>query len=157
MNIRRFIPSDTPHLCAIYYHCIHRVNYTDYTTQELNAWAPESCIDPVNYPKDTQRWNRIQPFVVINNHIPVGFAELESDGHINCFFVHHEYQGQGIGSLLMRACIHEAHQQGYDQIITEVSITAKSFFQYKGFNCVRPILCDIGPMKMKYYEMTYTL
>ncbi|MHB1949598.1 MAG: GNAT family N-acetyltransferase [Gammaproteobacteria bacterium] len=32
----------------------------------------------------------------------VGFAELEDNGHIDCFYCHHEYQGCGVGSALMR-------------------------------------------------------
>ncbi|MBN9230901.1 MAG: GNAT family N-acetyltransferase [Legionella sp.] len=31
----------------------------------------------------------------------VGFTEFESNGHIDYFYVHHEYLGCGIGSSIM--------------------------------------------------------
>lgn len=157
MVLRRYKETDTKQLYDIYYNTIHNVNKADYTEKELEAWAPSNSYDEAKHKKDTIRWNKINPFVVEENSIILGFAELEEKGHINCFFVHHEHQGKGVGKKLINACIDEAKKLGYKKILTEVSITAKAFFVSKGFVITEPILCDISGMKMKYYQMEYDL
>lgn len=153
MISRRFKEEDTKKLCDIYYNTIHNVNKGDYTEEELEAWAPSISYNEESYKKDMERWNKINPFIVADNDIPIGFAELEDGGHINCFFVHHDYQGRGVGSMLINACINEAVKLNYQKLVAEVSITAKSFFIKKGFKNIKPILCDISGMKMQYYLM----
>lgn len=157
MILRRFKETDTKQLCDIYYNTIHQVNQTDYTKEELEAWAPSNSYNESTYKKDTLRWNKINPFIIEENGLLLGFAELEEKSHINCFFVHHEHQGRGIGTMLIDACIDEARKLECKKIITEVSITAKPFFLRKGFVITEPILCDINGMKMKYYQMEYYL
>lgn len=153
MILRRFKEEDTKQLCDIYYDTIHNVNKNDYTEEELEAWAPSNSYNEESYKKDTERWNKINPFVVVDNDIAVGFAELEDNGHINCFFVHHEYQGRGVGSMLLDACMEEAVKLKYKKIVAEVSITAKTFFQRKGFRVIKPIVCEISGLKMNYFLM----
>lgn len=157
MILRRYNVSDTKQLCDIYYNTVHQVNKIDYTEEELEAWAPSNSYNEESYKKDTERWKRINPFVVEENGMVLGFAELEEEGHINLFFVHHEHQGRGVGTLLLNACIDEAKKLRYEKIITEVSITAKPFFLSKGFKVTAPTLCDISGMQMKYYIMQYKL
>ena len=153
MEIRRYREADTVQLCDIYYNAIHNVNSADYTPQELEAWAPSGAYNEESYAKDTARWNRIMPFVVSEGDAALGFAELEEGGHINCFFVHHEHQGKGVGRMLISACEREAKRIGYTKMFAEVSITARAFFERVGFRVVKPVLCDISGLMMKYYDM----
>ena len=153
MEIRRFRETDTAQLCDIYYNAIHNVNSANYTADELEAWAPSNSYNVESYAKDTARWSEIMPFVATQGSTALGFAELEEAGHINCFFVHHEHQGRGAGKMLLEACEDEAKRLGYDKIFAEVSITAKPFFVKMGYRVVRPVLCDIKGMMMKYYDM----
>jgi hypothetical protein len=55
------------------------------------------------------------------------------------------------------ACVGEPRKLGYEKIIAEVSITAKPFFEKMGFKEVKPVLCDIKGMMMKYYDMVMEL
>ena len=153
MDIRKYIENDTVELCDLYYNTIHLVNKADYTQDELEAWAPSNSYDEASYKKDIKRWNAIKPFIAVKDNVIVGFAELEEGGHINCFFVHHEYQGQGVGTQLLDACIQEARERGYGKIFAEVSITSRPFCEKRGFTNAGPILCDIQKMKMKFYNM----
>lgn len=153
MELRRYRIEDTEGLQYIYYNTIHNVNKRDYTPEELEAWAPSGPYTGEKKQKDILRFTKINPFVVAENDVPLGFAELEEKGHINCFFVHHEHGGRGIGSMLLNACEQEAKRMGYTRMFAEVSITAKPFFIKKGFRVVKPILCDIQGLNMKYYDM----
>lgn len=67
----------------------------------------------------------------------VGFAEFETNGHIDCFYVHHDFQRVGIGSSLMSAIENDARTNKISRIFAEVSITAKPFFQRNGFVVIK--------------------
>jgi putative acetyltransferase len=69
---------------------------------------------------------------VINDKI-VGFAEFEGNGHIDCFYCHHEYQGCGVGSALIKEIENRAIKSKINKIFAEVSITEKPFFESKCF------------------------
>ena len=153
MQLRRFKQQDMDGLQYIYYNTIHSINSADYTPEELEAWAPSGEYTEERRQKDIERFTRINPFIVTEGGTPLGFAELEEKGYINCFFVHPEHQGRGIGSMLLQACEDEAKRLGYTRMYAEVSITAKPFFLRQGFRVIKPQLCDIRGMMMKYYEM----
>lgn len=153
MELRRYKEEDTAALADIYHNTIHNVNKQDYTPEELEAWASSEPYTEEKKQKDIDRFKRINPFVVVEGNSPLGFAELEEKGHINCFFVHHEHNGKGVGKMLLSACEQEAKKLGYSRLFAEVSITARPFFSKQGFRVIKPLLCDIKGLKMKYYEM----
>jgi len=133
MIIRQYNLSDTKPIMKLFYDTIHEINICDYTQEQVNAWAPESM--------DYDVWhNRLQaklPYIAENNGEIVGFGELEPDGHIDCFYCHSKYQSKGIGSKLLTHIENLAKFRGIKRLYTEASITAKPFFENKGFSVVR--------------------
>lgn len=121
---------DAPFLAAIYFNTIHSINAKDYLPKQLDAWAPRSSLEPEGW---MRKWQRIPPIVATINDIIVGFAEFEDNGHIDCFYCHHEYQGCGVGSALMKEVEDRAKNSKINKIFAEVSITAKPFFEARGF------------------------
>ena len=67
----------------------------------------------------------------------MGFAEFEPNGHIDCFYVHHEFQGSGIGSALIHEIEKEAVYKSISRVYAEVSITARPFFEAKEFQVTK--------------------
>ena len=153
MLIRRYKIQDTDALNSIYHDTIHNVNKQDYTPEELEAWAPSGPYTEEKRNKDIERFKRINPFVAVEGTQPIGFAELEDEGYINCFFVRQDSIGKGVGKALLGACIAEAEQLGYRRVFAGVSITARPFFLKQGFRVVKPVLEDIRGIEMKFYEM----
>ncbi|WP_085908531.1 GNAT family N-acetyltransferase [Kiloniella majae] len=129
MIIRPHKPEDAATLFQLFYDTIHKVNIQDYSQEQVNAWAPENF--------DIKRWQERTKgyfiFVAEDTSGISGFAELEQNGHIDCFYVHHEKQGFGIGHKLMSELEQKAHALKLDEIYAEVSITARPFFERKGF------------------------
>jgi len=132
--IRKYELKDARFLADIFYHTIHKVNNRDYTEQQINAWAPLSSLELFGW---QQKWTKIVPLVAVLEDTIVGFVEFEPNGHIDCFYVHHEYQGKGVGTALMAAIETEAKVKLISRIYAEVSITAKSFFLGKGFQIIK--------------------
>ena len=66
-----------------------------------------------------------------------GFGELEENGHIDCFYCHHAYQRRGVGSAIYSRIEAKARALGLTRLLVEASITARPFFEAKGFAVVK--------------------
>ena len=136
-------------LVNIYFNTIHRINTQHYTEVQVDAWAPKSNL---NIEKWTKKFSVIQPLVAFVQEKIVGFAGLEGNGHIDCFYCHHNWIGQGIGSALMKEITKRAKVKQIHRLFAEVSITAKPFFEKHGFI----VLCkqnDCKGVKITNYKM----
>jgi putative acetyltransferase len=133
ISIRNYNPEDVQALANIYYHTIHRINIQHYTQEQVNEWAPTSSLETEGWAKKFAKTN---PIVAIVDDKIVGFAEFESNGHIDCFFCHHDWIGQGAGSALMKEILQRAKTNHIHHIFSEVSITARQFFEKNGFKVV---------------------
>jgi putative acetyltransferase len=142
--IRKYKPEDAQDLANIYYNTIHKINIQHYTEEQVNVWAPDTSLEICGWAKKFERTN---PFVAIIDNIIVGFAEFTLDGHIDCFYCHHNWIGKGVGPALMGAIFEQAHALNIARIFVEASITAKPFFEKHGFTTVSKqtvVLVGIG-------------
>ena len=62
-----------------------------------------------------------------------GFADLQSDGTIDMFFVAPAFAGQGVARALMAHLHAQAAQRGITRLNAHVSLTAEPFFAAQGF------------------------
>ena len=132
--IKDYEEEDAMQLVCIYFNTIHNINIKDYSSEQINAWAPSSSLETAGW---VRKWKNIPPIVAMINQQAVGFAEFETNGHIDCFYCHHEFQGLGIGTVLMKAIENRAKKNHINRIFAEVSITARPFFEAKGFTIVK--------------------
>lgn len=130
VSIRDYRPDDVQALASIFFNTIHRINTAHYTKEQVDVWAPESSLETEGWAK---KFLRTKPIVAVVGDEVVGFAEFEPNGHIDCFYCHHEWIGKGVGSALMREILIRAKRHNISPIFAEVSITAKPFFEKQGF------------------------
>ncbi len=135
IHIRQYQQSDAPALASIFYHTIHNINCIDYSSEQIDAWAPSYLLEDLGFWQN--KFSRTRPFVAVINDKIVGFAEFEENGHIDCFYVHYQYQNIAIGSALMKKIHLEATEKNIKHIYAEVSITAKLFFIKQGFKVTK--------------------
>jgi putative acetyltransferase len=133
ITIRKYKPEDTQALASIYFNTIHLINSQHYSKEQVDVWAPLKSLEGEGWLKKFLRTNPI--IAVVDNEI-VGFAELEPNGHIDCFFCHHNWIRRGVGSALMHKIHEDAQKQNITRIFSEVSITAKPFFEKHGFTTI---------------------
>ena len=134
ITLRPFRPDDAPALLALFRDTIRCVNSRDYSPAQVAAWASDDI--------DTVSWfgrfaGRFVP-VAEEAGRPVGFAELEPDGHIDRVYVSADHQRCGIGRQLLAAVVAEARRVGLARLFTEASITARPFFERQGFAVLAP-------------------
>ena len=127
--IRRFRPGDEPALAAVIHTSVHQLAKQDYTTEQLEAWAPTVY--------DEDRWaeriRALRPFVAEIEGMAAGYADLQASGLIDHFFVAGTHAGRGVGNALMETIHGEAKRLGLGALFADVSLTAEGFFAKHGF------------------------
>ncbi len=130
-GIRRAELSDLRNLQEMVGDTISSVCRTDYNDNQIWAWI--SGIDNVD------RWNDIlmkQYAIVSYDHETItGFCSLAHD-HIDLLYVHRDYLGLGLARKLFTEIEQEASQNGHKKLTSDVSITARPFFEHVGFEVI---------------------
>ena len=134
IDIRRYQPSDLAGMIALFRDTVRRINGRDYSQQQVMAWAP----DEIDARKWTNRLDNKAVWVAELDGAPVGFIDMARDGLIDMLYVHADHQGAGIASRLLRVVEASAHARGLLRLFTEASITARPFFEHRGFRVIAP-------------------
>ena len=129
MEIREYQSSDCKELAELFYHTVHTINAGDYTDEQLDAWATGKI--------DLDKWN--QSFqdhvsvVAVDGDIITGFGDIDKTGYLDRLYVHADYQRKGIATAICNQL--EESVQG--KIRTHASITARPFFEKRGYQVVK--------------------
>ena len=129
MLVREYQISDCKETTELFYNTVHTVNAKDYTKEQLDVWATGQV--------DLEKWNQSlqehYSIVVIENEVIVGFGDIDKTGYLDHLFVHADYQGKGIAT----AICNQLEQTVQGDITTHASITAKPFFEKRGYKIVK--------------------
>lgn len=129
MIIRDYQPSDCKEITELFYNTVHTVNAKDYTKEQLDVWATGQV--------DLEKWNQSlqehYSIVAIENEVIVGFGDIDKTGYLDRLFVHADYQGKGIATGICN----QLEQTIQGNITTHSSITAKPFFEKRGYRVIK--------------------
>jgi putative acetyltransferase len=129
MLVRPFKDGDEPALQAVFYSAVHTIAAKDYSTEQLDAWAPHRP----DWEAWTARMRALRPFVAEGDGRVVGYADLQTSGYIDHFFVSGKHARRGVGRLLMETLQARAAELGLVRLFSDVSVTAEPFFERFGF------------------------
>lgn len=129
MNIRPYQPADCKELARLFYEKVHTVNAKDYTQEQLDVWATGEV--------DLEAWNTSflehATAVAWEGGCIVGFGDMDKTGYLDRLYVHKNHQDKGIATALCDRL--ERGVQG--TITTHASITARPFFEKRGYVVVK--------------------
>ena len=145
MELRAYQSSDCGEMAALFYETVHTINAADYTTEQLRAWATGE-VDLAAWDRSFQEHDTV---VAVEDGIIVGFGDMDASGYLDRLYVHRAYQGQGIASAICDRL--EGRIPG--KIVTHASLTARPFFEKRGYRVVREQQVERRGVKLTNFVM----
>ena len=128
--IRAALQSDAVELKNLFQNTVLAINRRDYSQAEVEDWA--SCGDDLSNIEDMIKTHYF--IVAINQQSEiVGFSSITPQGYLHSMFVHKDFQGEGIATMLLNEIEQYAITNGIIRITSEVSLTARPFFEKRGY------------------------
>ena len=133
-------------MAALFYHTVHTVNARDYTPAQLDAWATGQV--------DLDAWN--MSFLAHDTRVAeldgriVGFGDMTADGYLDRLYVHRDYQNQGIATAICDVLEADCKAK---VLTTHASITARRFFEKRGYRMLRENQVERKGTLLKNYIM----
>ena len=128
MIVREYRPCDCALIAELFYDTVRTVNAADYTKEQIDAWTSGV---------DLEKWNSSlmehDTAVAVEDGIIVGFGDMDATGYLDRLYVHKDYQGRGVATALCDRL--ERNVSG--RIVTHASITARPFFEKRGYKTLR--------------------
>ena len=128
--IRAALQSDAVELKKLFQNTVLAINRRDYSQAEVEDWA--SCGDDLSNIEDMIKTHYF--IVAVNQQSEiVGFSSITPQGYLHSMFVHKDFQCEGIATILLNEIEQYAITNGIMRITSEVSLTARPFFEKKGY------------------------
>ena len=122
--------SDAVELKNLFQNTVLAINRRDYSQAEVEDWA--SCGDNLSNIEDMIKTHYF--IVAVNQQSEiVGFSSITPQGYLHSMFVHKNFQGEGIATMLLNEIEQYVITNGIIRITSEVSLTARPFFEKKGY------------------------
>lgn len=129
-DLRDYKPEDCKYLAHLFYDTVHVVNAKDYTEEQLNVWAIGSV--------DLEKWNRsfLEHYTIVSlkDGVIAGFGDMDKTGYLDRLYVHKDYQRMGIATAI---CDKLEGMVDADNYVTHASITARPFFEKRGYKVTK--------------------
>jgi putative acetyltransferase len=151
--IRKGNSEDLETLKHLFVDTVNTICSKDYSKTQLEVWTAAS--------KNNQRWSDLMThqYVLVaeqGNKI-VGFGSLDQGDYIDFLYVHKDYQRMGIAFMIYKALETEAFKQGKKILYSDVSKTAKSFFEKQGFRNIQEQIVERQGTTLLNFKMTKSL
>lgn len=151
IRLRKAEPEDIHAMHTTFEQSILNTCSRHYTVPQIQAWIKKAT---------PERWQELYQsdlyFILAEetNHFQtLGFTSINVNGYLHSMFVHPQFQHQGIASLLL--CQAEEYARHYHaaSIHSEVSITARPFFEKQGYVVEKEQMVSVNDVKMTNFAM----
>lgn len=154
VTIRKATMADVSELEELFRNTVLMVNNRDYTDEEVAEWA--------SYGSRPGRMEELVStlYLIVASDAEgriVGFSSIRDDGYLHSMFVHKDHQRRGIATALLRHIESYAVEHGIAEIMSEVSITARPFFERNGYSVDYEQHVNVNRLVMTNFKMKKTL
>lgn len=129
MYIREYQPLDCIEMKELFYNTVHTINAKDYTPEQLEVWATKQ----IDLEKWCKSFRHHYTVVAVEDENIIGFGDIDPTGYLDRLYVHKDHQGKGVATAICNK-LENAHK---GVIVTHASITAKSFFEHRGYRVIK--------------------
>lgn len=129
MIIRKYHPKDFTEVVHVFYAAVHAIENRDYTKAQLEAWAPAELKGYLG------NESLLRNYVLVAEEAGkiIGFGDCSDEGYLDRLYVHPCYQRQGVATGIADELEKYAVRKGAKTLTTHASVTAKPFFEKRGF------------------------
>ena len=150
LKFRQANLNDLEEIQELFVETIKSTCQNDYNKQQINAW--------VNSVENKERWKSIlanQYFLIaeIENKM-VGYGSLENGNYLDLMYVHKDFLRKGITKMIFEKLKDKSIELGFDKLTSDVSKTARPFFETKGFKVIRENKNIIKDVEIINYHMS---
>ena len=131
---------DIPVIKELFRETVLSVNIRDYSPVQVQYWAERGENNEIW----KERIGKEYFILALSGQQITGFAALKDNGYLDLLYIHKEYQHKGIASLLLSTIEEYALQNNLTEITSDVSITARPFFESKSYIVLMQQTVDIG-------------
>ena len=133
----------------LFYNTVHAINAQHYTQAQRDVWAPQNI--------DKNRWHSTlannYALVAIVDDALAGFADVAGSGYLDRLYVHKNCQHIGVATALVDALEQHCIENSVLNIETHASITAKPFFEKRGYKVVKEQTVERGGQFLTNFVM----
>lgn len=146
---RQATSNDLEKILRLFKETIETVNAKDYSPEQITVWK--------NGASKKERWLKKiseQYFLLteIDKEI-AGFGSITHDGYLDFMYVSKNHQRIGVAQKIYTALQEFAKSRQLTQITSDVSITAKPFFEKQGFEVIIEQQVSIDGIQLTNYKM----
>lgn len=120
-------------VAELFHSAVHKGASELYTPEQCEAWAPT----PIPYEIWQYRCEIKRPFLYKVDGKVVGFLEFDPDGHIDCHYVHPDFQRRGIGAALLEHVLSFSRVLAFEKYYVEASLLAVGLYEKYGFHIIK--------------------
>ena len=151
MLIRPFEAADAEALARLCHASVRKAGIREYSAEQVAAWSP-SKPDAASYLRQAVG----RTFLVGGDaeNCPIGYGDLEPNGHIDHLYCRPELVGTGVGSAIYAALEDAAKQAGISHLFVDASEGARRLFERHGFSVDARNVLTIGGVAIHNYHMS---
>ncbi|NMM99564.1 acetyltransferase, GNAT family [Bifidobacterium sp. DSM 109958] len=134
--IRKYRSDDAAATLAAFRRSVVGLASHDYDPEQIRTWAGQAG--------DLRQWDErrssADTWVAVpegNANALAGFIDVDGNGYIDMLFVDPDYARCGAASALLARVARRAAEQGAGELSVHTSITARPFFERRGFRVVQ--------------------
>lgn len=146
MLIRPYKTEDCKAISQLFYETVHVINAKDYSKDQLDVWATGQ----VNLEAWNQSFLKHCTVVAVEGSKIIGFGDMDDNGYLDRLYVHKDYQGKGIATMICDNLEQTVLSKSYE---THASITAKPFFEKRGYVTQKEQQVERDGIKLTNYVM----
>jgi putative acetyltransferase len=130
IEVRPYQGEDASQTLAVFVDAITVTAATDYSPEQVAAWARPGQRDAAGWDIAMKSRNTYVAFVEGD---VAGFSDVSDLGYVDMMFVSPRYARRGVASALLAVLEARARDAGAALLSSDVSITARAFFERFGF------------------------
>ncbi|WP_018759853.1 GNAT family N-acetyltransferase [Paenibacillus terrigena] len=154
--LRKYEDSDIEEIVTLFYETVHTINARDYSPEQLDVWASRDDQE-TRIAAWRSSLRRHMTYVAVMGDSIVGFADLTLEGYLDRLYVHKDAQGQGVATALVNTLESEAARLRIRGINTDASVTAKSFFERRGYVVIASQIVERKGVQLVNFKMHKSL